>query len=83
MPLKYSKEMVEVTIPEDQGIDIKINLSNYKNAKALLVKTDENDYDLYINITQIWNTKYNNCKLRNNKIFNSNSNVTISICDRL
>ena len=57
MPLKYSKEMVEVTIPEDQGIDIKINLSNYKNAKALLVKTDENTYDLYINITQTLATK--------------------------
>ena len=57
IPLKYSKEMVDVTIPEDQGIDIKINLSNYKNAKALLVKTDENDYDLYINITQTLATK--------------------------
>lgn len=57
MPLKYSKDIVEATIPEDQGIDIKINLSNYKNAKALLVKTDENAYDLYINITQTLATK--------------------------
>ena len=46
MPIKYSKDIVEVNIPEDQGLDIKINLSNYKSANALLVKTGEDTYDL-------------------------------------
>ena len=57
MPIKYSKDIVEVNIPEDQGLDIQINLSNYKSANALLVKTGEDTYDLYINVTQTIATK--------------------------
>ena len=56
-PVKYNKNLIQVNIPLDQGLDIKINLSNYKNAKALLVKIDEDSYDLYINITQSLVTK--------------------------
>lgn len=75
-PLKYSKDIVEVTIPKDQGIDIKINLSNYKNAKALLVKTDENAYDLYINITQTLVTKiFNDSDKSNNLLRVGNSMI--------
>lgn len=50
--VKYSKEILNVTIPEDKGIDIKINLPNYKNANAILVKNNDEHYDLYINITK-------------------------------
>lgn len=57
IPVKYNKNLIQVNIPLDQGLDIKINLSNYKNAKALLVKIDEDSYDLYINITQSLVTK--------------------------
>ena len=45
IPVKYNKNLIQVNIPLDQGLDIKINLSNYKNAKALLVKIDEDSYD--------------------------------------
>ena len=57
IPVKYSDSLVKVNIPEDKGIDIKIGLENYKNANAVLVKIDENSYDLYINVTQTFSTK--------------------------
>ena len=57
IPVKYSNSLIEVNIPEDNGIDIKIGLKNYKNANAVLVKIDENSYDLYINVTQTLATK--------------------------
>ncbi len=53
----YFDDIVNVEIPEDKGIDIKINLPNYKNSNAILVKIDEENYDLYINITQTLATK--------------------------
>ncbi len=56
-PVKYSKDMVNVIVPEDKGLDIKINLPNYKETNAILVKIDENSYDLYINITQTISTR--------------------------
>lgn len=55
--LNYSKNMIDVNIPEDLGIDININLSNYKNANAVLVQVDKDSYDLYINVTQTLATK--------------------------
>lgn len=55
--VQYFDNIVSVEIPEDKGIDIKVNLSNYKNGNAILVKTDEKNYDLYINITQTLATK--------------------------
>lgn len=57
IPVKYNQNIIEVNIPEDQGLDIKINLSNYNQAKALLVQVDEDIYDLYINVTQTLATK--------------------------
>lgn len=55
--VEYNKDIVKVKIPEDQGLDININLSNYKNANAILVPTDKNSYDLYMNVTQTLFTK--------------------------
>lgn len=56
-PVKYSIDMVKVNVPEDKGLDIKINLPNYKKTNAILVKIDENSYDLYINVTQTISTR--------------------------
>lgn len=56
-PVKYNNNLVAVNIPEDNGIDININLDNYKGIKAVLVNTDGNNYDLYINATQTLYTK--------------------------
>ncbi len=56
-PVKYTDNLASVNIPEDNGIDISINLDNYKGIKAVLVNTDDNNYDLYINATQTLFTK--------------------------
>lgn len=56
-PVKYNNNLVAVSIPEDNGIDININLDNYKGIKAVLVNTEGNNYDLYINATQTLFTK--------------------------
>ena len=56
-PVKYTEDVVTVNVPADKGLDIKVNLSNYKNAKAVLVKTSDESYDLYICITQTLFTK--------------------------
>ena len=52
MPVSYSENLLEVTIPVDTGLDIKVNLPNYKIAKALLVRKDENTFDLYVKVSQ-------------------------------
>jgi len=57
MPVPYTEGMIEAEIPEDEGLDISINLPNYKNAKAILVNVDENSYDLYICVNQTLATK--------------------------
>ena len=44
-------------IPEDGGIDIYVNLENYKRTKSVLVKTNDSEYDLYINVTSTLFTK--------------------------
>lgn len=51
MSIKYNDKLINVKIPEDTGLDIYVNLENYKRVKAVLVKTSENTYDLYINVT--------------------------------
>ena len=56
-PLKYNESLLEVVIPEDEGIDVNIKLSNYAATKAILVKTDEESYDLYINVTTTFANK--------------------------
>ena len=77
IPVKYSEEIVEVNIPEDKGLDIKINLKNYKNINALLVKTDENAYDLYINVTQTLATKIFNDNDRSNNLLRVGNNMIV------
>ena len=57
MPVPYTEGMIEAEIPVDEGLDISINLPNYKNAKAILVNVDENSYDLYICVNQTLATK--------------------------
>jgi hypothetical protein len=57
MPVKYADNLVTVNVPEDEGLDININLNNYKSAKGVLVKNCDNTYDLYIGITQTLYTK--------------------------
>lgn len=57
MPVSYQEGIVEVVIPEDEGIDIEVKLNNYKSANGILVKTDTDKFDLYINITQTLSTK--------------------------
>ncbi len=50
--LDYKDGLVNVEVPQDNGIYIKVNLKNYSNGLAMLVKLDENTYDLYVNVTQ-------------------------------
>lgn len=57
MPVHYKEDMLDISIPVDEGIDIYISLPNYKEARAVLVKMGQDDYDLYINITQTLMTK--------------------------
>lgn len=57
MPVPYTEGMIKAEIPEDEGLDISINLPNYKNAKAILVNVDENSYDLYLCVNQTLATK--------------------------
>ncbi len=56
-PVKYREDIVQVVIPEDEGIDIRVKLPNYTRANAVLVKTGEGSYDLYIGIMQTAATK--------------------------
>lgn len=56
-PVSYSKDLIKVKVPEDKGLDITINLSNYKNAKAVLVKIDDDTYDLYVCVAQTLATR--------------------------
>jgi hypothetical protein len=46
--VKYSDDLVSVTIPVDGGIDIYINVKNYKEAYAVFEKVSENGYNVYI-----------------------------------
>lgn len=57
MTVPYTEGMIEAEIPEDEGLDIYINLPNYKNAKAIPVNVDEDRYDLYICVNQTLATK--------------------------
>ena len=57
IPVKYSEKLINVKIPNDGGIDIYVNSNNYKRLNAVLVKTDDNTYDLYINVASTVFTK--------------------------
>lgn len=56
-PVNYSEGIVSVKIPIDEGVDIAVNLPNYKRATAVLVQTEDNKYDMYMGITHTVATK--------------------------
>ena len=51
IPVKYNDKLIKVNIPDDGGIDIYVNLDNYEKVRAVLVKINDSEYDLYINVT--------------------------------
>ncbi len=57
IPVAYREGLVNVVIPVDEGLDIHIELPNYKKANAVLVKTGDDTYDLYIGVMQTAATK--------------------------
>ncbi len=57
IPVAYREGLVSVVIPVDRGIDIHVELRNYQKANAVLVKTGDDTYDLYIGIMQTVATK--------------------------
>lgn len=57
IPTKYNDKLIEVLNPVDQSLDLQINLSNYSEAKAILVKADDESYYLYVNVTRTLSTK--------------------------
>lgn len=77
IPVEYSKEIVEVNIPEDKGVNIKINLENYKNTNAILVKNGEKTYDLYINVTQTLSTKIFKDNDKSNNLLRVGNNIVV------
>ena len=64
IPVKYNDKLIKVNIPIDGGLDISVNLDNYKRVKAVLVKTNDSEYDLYINVTS---TVFTNLFIDNDK----------------
>lgn len=77
IPVEYSKEIVEVDIPEDKGIDIKIKLNNYKKTRAILIKNEEDTYDLYINVTQTILTKIIEDNNKSNNLLRVGNNMIV------
>ena len=57
MPVKYQEGLTNVVIPVDKGIDIYTSLFNYKEFNHILVKTEEESYDLYVSISTTLMTK--------------------------
>lgn len=77
MPVSYSEELIEVNIPVDTGLDIKVNLPNYKTARAFLAQADENTYDLYINVSQTLATKIFNDKDKSDNFLIVGNNIVV------
>ena len=77
MPVPYNDKLIEVNIPVDTGLDIKVNLPNYKAAKAALVKGDEDTYDLYMNVSQTLVTKFFNDKDKSDNFVRVGNNIVV------
>lgn len=75
--IQYSDGMVEVDVPEDKGLDIKINLKNYASTRAILVKTSDDTYDLYINVAQTLATKMFEDKDESGKILRAGNGIIV------
>ncbi len=50
-PVPYQDGMIKVVIPVDEGLDIHVELKNYKTAYALPVQTSDSTCDLYIGVS--------------------------------
>ena len=72
-PVKYSKDIINVNIP----IDVNINLNNYKNANAILIKNNDNTYDLYINVTQTLSTIIFDDKDKTNNLLRAGNRMIV------
>lgn len=79
----YSDGLINVSVPADKGLDIKINLSNYKNAKTVLVKIDDTTYDLYINVTQTLATKIFDDPDKANNMLRVGNNIVVDFQSNL
>ena len=79
----YSDGLIDVSVPADKGLDIKINLSNYKNAKTVLVKIDDTTYDLYINVTQTLATKIFDDTDKSNNMLRVGNNIVVDFQSNL
>lgn len=83
IPLKYSDDLIKVVVPKDGGLDVYVNVNNYKSADGVLVKTSDGYYDLYIGVTQTLSTKFikndnpNTMRVGNGIIVDFNSNTLI------
>lgn len=77
MPVKYREDMLDVKIPVDEGIDIRVSLLNYTKMGSFLVKMGEDNYDLYINVTQTLMTKI----FKDNNMSNNFLRVNYGITD--
>jgi hypothetical protein len=77
IPVSYSEDLIEVNIPVDTGLDIHVNLPNYKIAKAVLVKGDEDTYDLYINVSQTLVTKIFTDKDKSDNFVRAGNNIIV------
>ncbi len=51
-PVPYQDGLINVVTPVDEGLDIHVELKNYKAASALLVQTSDTTYDLYMGVSQ-------------------------------
>ncbi len=52
-------------------------MENYKNANAILVKIDENSYDLYVNVTQTLATKIFKDNDKSNNLLRVGNNMVV------
>ena len=77
MPVSYREDLIDVNIPVDTGLDIKVNLPNYKTAKVFLAQCDEHTYDLYINVSQTLATKIFNDKDKSNNFLRVGNRMVV------
>lgn len=48
----YSEDLLTVNIPEDDGIDVWVNLDNYVEVKMLDLRDDEGNLNVYLTVLQ-------------------------------
>ena len=75
--VKYSNNLISVKNPIDGGIDLLVLLDNYSNGNAMLVNNLENNYDVYINITQTISTKMFKDNDKSNNLIRIENNLCV------